>query len=326
MSFGGISQHTDGCFGADDTALDGWSHAEGICYEVGARLCTVEELSAGAGLHTGCGHDAAAIWTAQTCDAISGSAHSTISNGGSGEQLCTPDDDTTVAVRCCADSAEQKQALVLANGVCDVYAEEDCTSAMSCTDLTAISGVPSSWPAQLGDAMVCGESDEGLGPDHSAVCYGVPGQGDPIGWAQAFSICTTAGARLCTVEELTADETRGTGCNHDAALVWSANVGDCAIGEHTAVIGATSHDRPDECVADNGAAAVRCCADMETSVTTQCAVTAPPPPPPPMNFCGGFAGITCFDGEICVTPDDCPDCGGVCQMPPCDNPPCAVGF
>lgn len=40
--------------------------------------------------------------------------------------------------------------------------------------------------------------------------------------AQAKGICEGADARLCTKQELEADCTRGTGCGHDADLVWSS--------------------------------------------------------------------------------------------------------
>jgi hypothetical protein len=42
-------------------------------------------------------------------------------------------------------------------------------------------------------------------------------------WAEADSICSSAGARLCTVAELQTDETRGSGCNFDESWIWSSN-------------------------------------------------------------------------------------------------------
>merc|ERR1712185_141181 len=42
-------------------------------------------------------------------------------------------------------------------------------------------------------------------------------------FVEAAAICSDAGARLCTAAELRADCTRGTGCGHDAQLVWSSD-------------------------------------------------------------------------------------------------------
>ena len=41
-------------------------------------------------------------------------------------------------------------------------------------------------------------------------------------FAQAAAICEGVNARLCTVAELEADCTRGTGCGFDAQLVWAS--------------------------------------------------------------------------------------------------------
>ena len=40
---------------------------------------------------------------------------------------------------------------------------------------------------------------------------------------EAAAICSNAGARLCTAAELRADCTAGTGCGHDADLIWSSD-------------------------------------------------------------------------------------------------------
>jgi eight-cysteine-cluster-containing protein len=50
-------------------------------------------------------------------------------------------------------------------------------------------------------------------------------------------------------------------------------------------------------------------------------------PPPPPEFCGGFAGLPCPEGQICVDDpsDDCDpaaggaDCGGICVADPCPD-------
>ena len=41
-------------------------------------------------------------------------------------------------------------------------------------------------------------------------------------FSEASNICSVAGARLCTKEELAADCTRGTGCSYDNEQIWSS--------------------------------------------------------------------------------------------------------
>jgi hypothetical protein len=289
VSFGGLHQHTGMtmCYGADDTQTDGWQHAQAICFEIGARLCSQQELTAGAGLNTGCGHNAAPIWVQESCTTPTGPGHMTV-NPSTRAATCSTNTPTTLpAVRCCADTAASKTTSDITNGHCDAFTHgTGCTSPRSCNELTAVSGT-GSWPTQHGDVMVCGESDNGLGPNHTAHCYGASGAtgADVIGWSQAHTICANAGARMCTIDELEADETQGTGCLHDRAMVWTGEVGHCAAGEHMTVIGAgggsTGHRRRN-CVVDTGSAAVRCCADAITSLATACGTTttgAPPSPP-----------------------------------------------
>ena len=40
---------------------------------------------------------------------------------------------------------------------------------------------------------------------------------------EAQQICSIAGGRLCTVAELLADCTRGSGCSHDSDYIWSSD-------------------------------------------------------------------------------------------------------
>ena len=185
---------------------------------------------------------------------------------------------------------------------------QDCTSSKSCADLAAIAG-DNSWPTAMGGAAVCGESDQGLGMGSSSTCYGQLGTAS-IGFSQANSICSDAGARLCTVEELEADETRGTGCNHDSMFVWSSTDIGCQDGQHLAVMGSSAFaDGTQICVENGASAAVRCCADVEVGVP--CGSDAPAPEP--AIFCGGFSGALCPVGQRCISPPNCPDCGGTCQ-------------
>ena len=51
-------------------------------------------------------------------------------------------------------------------------------------------------------------------------------------FSEASNICSVAGARLCTKEELAADCTKGTGCGYDGDLIWSStSVEFCASDE-----------------------------------------------------------------------------------------------
>ena len=69
------------------------------------------------------------------------------------------------------------------------------------------------------------------------------------GYVHAKSICTSIGARLCTVAELNAQETRGSGCQHDAEWLWTTQRCD---GGHLTQIGSDAWGDelcPDDCPA-----------------------------------------------------------------------------
>jgi hypothetical protein len=44
-----------------------------------------------------------------------------------------------------------------------------------------------------------------------------------VTFAEAETLCSNIGARLCTLDELLVDEARGTGCNFDTKLIWSSS-------------------------------------------------------------------------------------------------------
>ena len=168
-------------------------------------------------------------------------------------------------------------------------------SALKCSELAALYG---GWPldnscADNDDVNICAESDAGFGQfslvsqgrntagcsGNNCACHGGmnAAQGDDElidGWDHAAGICEAIGARLCTVAELQADETRCTGCEHDAEQVWSAD--PCPQGHFTAQGGSHRGDeacpqecRTAECVCtpqcwtDSISHAVRCCADEQ---------------------------------------------------------------
>ena len=103
---------------------------------------------------------------------------------------------------------------------------------------------------QYGSTGVCGASEI------SGSCSGA------VSWAAAEAFCSDAGARLCTVAELQADETRGTGCQSNNALVWTSEV--CGTG-HSVAPGATTRIDAPSCNADGSSGInARCCADVAT--------------------------------------------------------------
>ena len=119
-------------------------------------------------------------------------------------------------------------------------------SASSCEDLGWTNA------ASFGSSTVCGETKA-----MSGTC---PRQQS---WDAAKALCQAAGARLCSASELEANEARGTGCDYDNELVWSAT--SCADSNsfevaYGAKLGGNSGI---ECVNHNdmSIAAVRCCAD-----------------------------------------------------------------
>eukprot|EP01048_Picozoa_sp_COSAG05_P013749 COSAG05_NODE_1493_length_4715_cov_4.480069_1_plen_731_part_00 len=259
VSFGGIDIHSDGCYGGTGQGeeTDGWQHAESICYEVGARLCTASELEAGVGMGTGCGHNSQRLWTSDTCTVSeqfgqTENGHVSLPAGASvpGEAECSLD-DTNHGVRCCADADSITSTTQLQT--CDGYAAEEelCTSALSCEQLhTAFGGSTWNNAATYGDVNICGESDIDPDGDGQTLCYGGSGSNHEVAptWAVAQSYCSQIGARMCTVEELEADETRGSGCGFDANLVWSIDDIGCQSGSHV-VVGGRSTANVDQVVA-----------------------------------------------------------------------------
>lgn len=116
-------------------------------------------------------------------------------------------------------------------------------SSSSCSDL--------GWgnAANHGSLDVCGESDLSLGG-----CSG------DLTWAGAKAFCEHAGARLCTMEELQSDETRGTGCSYDNKLVWTSDL--CGDGSYTQAYGSTRRYSDTTCEASTASGLARCCADV----------------------------------------------------------------
>ena len=181
---------------------------------------------------------------------------------------------------------------------CDAVA---CDDADPCT-ATGLCVVPKrsnkdckglKWNDGFGTKDVCAESD-------------VPKCVSSATWSQALGTCNAVGARLCTLAEVLADETRGTGCQWDNSRTWTSS--PCHNGGVWTAAGSSIYKNtyPVECTPISQAVAtVRCCGDKST-------LTAP--------VCVGRDGEDCVDGDAC-TVDSCQYQSG------CDNTtvaPCAA--
>ena len=236
-----------------------WQEADAFCSGGGARLCSADELQSNEAANTGCGTNGASVWSSTVCEGgMVGAFGSSI--GGS-DTSCDAV-EVVKLVRCCADvevafevaegeptpTPTQAPTLqptaspsTLAPTTADQSAQLLVTSALTCDELGWTNA------ASFGSPGVCGESD-GFGE-----CSG------DLNWPDAAAFCEEGGARLCTVDELEADEARGTGCGFDGLEVWSATV--CSDGFSVA-FGATIRGTDSSCAASTAEYPVRCCADV----------------------------------------------------------------
>jgi len=219
--------------GESDEGLGGcsgqvtWDDATSFCGAVGARLCTAAELSAKETSSTGCKYDKQLLWSSTECDG----GYSLVS--GKGEFTDCASETAVERTRCCADaSGGPVVPPVPAPTPMPIVA-----SASSCEDL--------GWTnLAKGSSSVCGESDDGLG--------GCSGE---LTWTEATSFCGAVGARLCTAAELSAKETKATGCGYDSQLLWSST--ECDGG--FSIVSGTGD--ASGCAAGVAVEKVRCCAD-----------------------------------------------------------------
>ena len=90
-----------------------WLTAYQTCQDVGARLCTIEELQQGLGVNSGCGHNARLIWSATGCN--NGGFMIGWGNSSGFSSHCVKDPtqvnftggthtNEDIAVRCCGDN------------------------------------------------------------------------------------------------------------------------------------------------------------------------------------------------------------------------------
>ena len=199
----------------------------------------------------------ASLWTARDGgvsgqDGLSGA---TDPNGGSPPR-CESMLSGSAAVRCCADAQRMCFDEGGTGSETHAFAGTTCTveeSLRTCDELT--------WFTGLGSDLVCGMSR----------VHGTCNADQTF--VQSLSICVSAGARLCTLDELIADETVGldgpTGCGFNARRVWSSTRVGCPDGTVKTIAGQQSRVAmwPEECtdiMTDTGVVA-RCCADVARS-------------------------------------------------------------
>ena len=219
-----------------------------MCTFIGARLCTLDEIVSGETRGSGCQFNDVRIWTSsrQSC-----SHNEIMTTHGGGEDHGTaqrnPDDcqgkNSRHAVRCCGD------------------AEKSCPegtpchpsgSLLTCSELGWAEMMSASCAREEcqqfhgSQGHVCGESDGMTGQCH-----------DDMHYADAAAVCMGAGARLCTAEEIHADDARYTGCNYDLRYVWTSSVREptrvrqpeCPPGKVLATIGSSEfRQEPAVCV------------------------------------------------------------------------------
>lgn len=181
-----------------------FDEANAICSSVSARLCTVDELEADCTRGTGCGYDSQHIWT--STPVVPCTAHSE----------CADDGKDCTASTCNAD------------GTCTHDIIMGCAKSITCGSTGGSCPSPRQREAdtsELHEVRCCSDvSKTGWGSGYSSSCQStlgrpVYGESDINGvcnWRktfdQAVTICSAVNARLCTIDELEADCTRGTGC------------------------------------------------------------------------------------------------------------------
>lgn len=192
-----------------------YEQAVAYCTAAGARLCTANEVLSSCTTSLGCGHDADMLWTSsavpqtELVSAVGSLADETAKASGEAHYIaCSSQDGITSCglqqrsayndeeheVACCSD--QPQGAFVKLSSVCP-YASRQGAPLVCSTDYP--------WA----NSKECGTGSEAQ-CNHNAT------------FAQAMRFCAQAGSRLCTLEEILNQCTKGTGCAHDIDLVWTA--------------------------------------------------------------------------------------------------------
>eukprot|EP00056_Hartaetosiga_gracilis_P011623 m.176868 g.176868 ORF g.176868 m.176868 type:complete len:3563 (-) comp13539_c0_seq1:184-10872(-) len=224
-----------------------FAQAETLCKNIGARLCTANDLQKGESVNGGCGINDEYIWSSTACDA--GKVLAFVSAPGlSSEkppQCVSKTNSNSIFVKCCADTPQHFR------------------SSKSCAELK--------WPVVApnveteGDTTtVCGESDialtSGYEVSSTSNCF------YEKNYETSNRICRAVGGRLCTLDEMQRGETAGTGCYLDTNSVWTST--ECVLDDGKpgffTQIGQQSQSTDPVCVAptETLGLGVRCCADV----------------------------------------------------------------
>lgn len=161
------------------------------------------------------------------------------------------------------------------SGICydsgtELY-EFQCPGAATTAPVTQMLSKPSAkscfnlgWPVESGDLNVCGGSKV----DNNKCAKSSK-------WSDASAMCHAIGARLCTLEELAANEAQGSGCKLDCEMVWTDK--SCTNNGHMAAPGSSGCRGSPQPFCSTESANVRCCADVLTrSGTSGSSVTVYP--------------------------------------------------
>ena len=107
--------------------------------------------------------------------------------------------------------------------------------------------------------------DCGIGVYSESVFNSAYGCVEGASLVEAAAVCAADGARLCTVLEMAAGCTAGTGCGHDADLIWTGT--ECDPTPAKAIIAAGNSGNgnalPTACVPTDELHEVRCCSDVQ---------------------------------------------------------------
>eukprot|EP00951_Prasinocladus_malaysianus_P043485 scaffold543694_cov41-Prasinocladus_malaysianus.AAC.1 len=204
------------------------------CAAVGSRLCTLSELESGAARGTGCGFDSTKVWTQDSCTNWNGEPGFKVANGSDGSGALCRTGDETANVRCCADACDEP------------LNDPVMPSALCCSELPAAFRTTGASAA----AGVCAASE----PTGSCLA--------DVSKASAAAECEAAGARLCTLSEVQAWATKGSGCGFDNHMIWTQDQCTDASGAAGYMSAKGSDGSGAKCAMETETASMRCCADI----------------------------------------------------------------
>eukprot|EP01047_Picozoa_sp_COSAG01_P046434 COSAG01_NODE_4361_length_5098_cov_2.121024_1_plen_1077_part_10 len=224
-------------FGGSTRCVKGATFAEAhaICAADNSRLCTAAELANDCGRNTGCGYNHDLIWSTTACQ---------------------PSGVFTAIGNPANRGAVRRQGSV------------QCEPLSANHEVRCCSDVAAPGYSKRGTCPIFAES----------VFRSLPGGQRCVSnadFSRAYTICQADGGRLCTVREMLMGCTRGTGCGHDADLIWTGTACTPPASHHFAVIGnptarwAIARQTSAVCAGANDLHEVRCCSDVQLPGYTQ---------------------------------------------------------